>query len=128
MVGGIFICCPLTLYVPRTFHIPLSPNLHPDHRHSGQCHPSHPPLPSSSVTEWPVVARGARAALVSWEEPAIVSFVLLLWVFVLWHAIKTWGRLEARDVTFGCLVNTLHSAKLKSFFYFFIMCTSGSVI
>ena len=26
LVGGIFICCPLTLYIPRTFHIPLSPN------------------------------------------------------------------------------------------------------
>ena len=26
LVGGIFICCPLTLYIPRTFHIPLSPS------------------------------------------------------------------------------------------------------
>ena len=28
LVGGIFICCPLTLYIPSTFHIPLSPKLH----------------------------------------------------------------------------------------------------
>jgi hypothetical protein len=27
LVGGIFICCPLTLYIPRTFHIPLSPTI-----------------------------------------------------------------------------------------------------
>ena len=25
LVGGISICCPLTLYIPTTFHIPLSP-------------------------------------------------------------------------------------------------------
>ena len=27
LVGGICICCPLTLYIPRIFHIPLSPTI-----------------------------------------------------------------------------------------------------